>query len=305
MKRLFERCDQNPIITPDHLPFEAAGVSNPGATEQDGYVVLLLRVEDRAGNSDIYVARSKDGIENWDIDPDPLLRHGIPRWRYETWGCEDARVTYLEAEKRWYITYTAYSANGAAVAIARTDDLAKAERIGLIFSPNNKDAVLFPQRFDGRWAVLHRPDAGGIENIWSAYSPDLVHWGQPHCVLTEGGGAAWDAMKVGAGPPPVLTRLGWLLVYHGVKAYGGQLIYRAGLALLKKDEPHKMIARSLDWVFQAVEPYEVSGLTPNVVFPTGLLLRGDELWMYYGAADTCVCLARTKLEDALALFGQG
>ena len=129
MKRLFERCDQNPIITPDHLPFEAAGVSNPGATEQDGYVVLLLRVEDRAGNSNIYVARSKDGIENWDIDPDPLLRHGIPRWRYETWGCEDARVTYLEAEKRWYITYTAYSANGAAVAIARTDDLAKAERI--------------------------------------------------------------------------------------------------------------------------------------------------------------------------------
>jgi predicted GH43/DUF377 family glycosyl hydrolase len=303
MKRLFERCDQNPIITPDHLPFEAAGVLNPGATEQDGYVVLLLRVEDRAGNSDIYVARSKDGIENWDIDPDPLLRHGIPRWRYETWGCEDARVTYLEAEKRWYITYTAYSANGAAVAIARTDDLAKAERIGLIFSPNNKDAVLFPQRFDGRWAVLHRPDAGGIENIWSAYSPDLVHWGQPHCVLTEGGGAAWDAMKVGAGPPPVLTRLGWLLVYHGVKAYGGQLVYRAGLALLKKDEPHKMIARSLDWVFQAVEPYEISGLTPNVVFPTGLLLRGDELWMYYGAADTCVCLARAKLEDALALFG--
>ena len=107
------------------------------------------------------------------------------------------------------------------------------------------------------------------------------------------------------GPPPILTRLGWLLVYHGVKAYGGQLIYRAGLALLKKDEPHKMIARSLDWVFQAVEPYEISGLTPNVVFPTGLLLRGDELWMYYGAADTCVCLARAKLEDALALFGQG
>ncbi|MHC4319046.1 MAG: hypothetical protein ACYS1B_10955 [Planctomycetota bacterium] len=69
------------------------------------------------------------------------------------------------------------------MALARSKDLVTAERIGLVFSPNNKDAVLFSKRFAGRWAVLHRPDAGGIENIWSAYSPDLLHWGEPHCVL--------------------------------------------------------------------------------------------------------------------------
>jgi predicted GH43/DUF377 family glycosyl hydrolase len=272
---------------------------NPGATEQNDEIVLILRVEDRAGCSSLYVARSKDGVANWKIEKEPILRYGEPEWRYEEWGCEDARITYISEEKCWYITYTAYSPNGAAVALARTNDFVQAERVGLIFSPNNKDAVLFPNKFGGRWAVLHRPDAGGIEHIWSAYSPDLVHWGEPHCVVPELGGAAWDGVKVGAGPPPILTKYGWLLIYHGVKAYGSQLVYRAGIAMLDKDKPHKVVARSPNWVFQAEAPYELSGLVPNVVFPTGLLLRGDELWMYYGAADSYVCLAKAKLSDVL------
>ena len=300
MKEVFKRCPKNPIITTRDLPVAAAAVLNPGATEQEGEVVLLLRVEDLSGYSSIYVARSKDGITNWSFDSEPILRYGQSRWRYEKWGCEDARVTYLEQEKRWYITYTAYSPTGAAVAIAHSDDLVRAHRVGLIFSPNNKDAVLFPRKFGDRWAILHRPDAGGIEHVWSAYSSDLVHWGEPHCVLPEGGGAAWDAVKVGAGPPPILTKEGWLLVFHGVKGYGGHLIYRAGVALLEVDRPHKLLARSSSWIFQAEAPYEMSGLVPNVVFPTGLLQRGDELWMYYGAADTYVCLATAKLSDVLA-----
>jgi len=302
MKPLFQRAQNNPILTPASLPFPAAAVLNPGATEQNGQVVLLLRVENLAGYSSIHVARSRDGLTGWQIEPEPILRYGQAQWRYEEYGCEDARVTYLAEEKLWYITYTAYSPAGAAVAIAHSDDLVTAHRIGLIFSPNNKDAALFPHRFDGRWAVLHRPDAGGIEHIWSAYSPDLIHWGEPHCVLPEGGGAAWDADKVGAGPPPILTEQGWLLLYHGVKAYGGRLIYRTGAALLDRDRPNKVVARSPCWIFQAEAPYELSGLAPNVVFPTGLLLRGEELWMYYGAADTYVCLATAKLTDVLKVL---
>ena len=119
-------------------------------------------------------------------------------------------------------------------------------------------------------------------------------------MLPEGGGAAWDAVKVGAGPPPILTDQGWLLLYHGVKGYGGRLIYRTGVALLDRDKPYKLVARSRNWIFQAEAPYELSGLVPNVVFPTGLLPRGDELWMYYGAADMYICLARAKLADVLA-----
>ena len=135
--------------------------------------------------------------------------------------------------------------------------------------------------------------------FWSAFSPDLVHWGEPRCVVPELGGPAWDGVKVGAGPPPILTDAGWLLVYHGVKAYGGQLVYRAGVALLDKEKPYKVVARCRNWVFQADAPYEVSGLVANVVFPTGLLLRGDELWLYYGAADCSTCLAIAKLKDVL------
>jgi predicted GH43/DUF377 family glycosyl hydrolase len=298
--RLFARSSHNPIISALDLPFPAAAVLNPGAAEHNGQVVLLLRIEDHAGCSNIHVARSKNGVTDWQVASTPILRYGEQDFRYEQWGCEDPRVTYIKEENCWYITYTAYSPNGAAVALARTEDFVTAERVGLLFSPNNKDAVLFPSRFDGRWAALHRPDAGGLEHIWSAYSPDLIHWGQPHCVLPELGGAAWDGAKVGAGPPPILTEKGWLLIYHGVKAYGGHLVYRTGLALLDKDKPHKVVARSKNWIFQAEAPYELSGLTPNVVFPTGAIVKGDELWMYYGAADTYTCLATAKLDDALS-----
>jgi beta-1,4-mannooligosaccharide/beta-1,4-mannosyl-N-acetylglucosamine phosphorylase len=299
-KQVFRRAKQNPLIGVHDLPFPAAAVLNPGATEQGDEVVLLLRVEDRAGCSSVHVARSNNGLTGWRIEREPILRYGDEHWRYEKWGCEDARVTYVPEQEQWYITYTAYSPMGAGVALARTKDLERADRMGMIFSPNNKDAVLFPKQFDGRWAVLHRPDAGGIEHIWSAFSPDLVHWGEPRCVVPEMGGPAWDGVKVGAGPPPILTDDGWLLVYHGVKAYGGQLVYRAGVALLDKEKPYKVIARGRNWVFQAEAPYEVSGLVPNVVFPTGLLLRGDELWLYYGAADCSSCLATAKLKDILS-----
>jgi predicted GH43/DUF377 family glycosyl hydrolase len=297
---LFRRADSNPILTADELPVSAEAVLNPGAGEHDGKVFLLLRVEQATGYSNIHVAWSDNGVDGWRVRAEPLLEFGLPQWRYEQWGVEDARVTWLEEEEAWYITYTAYSPAGAAVGLAKTTDLVEAERVGLIFSPNNKDAVLFPRKFQGRYAALHRPDAGGgIENIWIAYSRDLLYWGEPHCVLREHQGPAWDAVKVGAGPPPVETDDGWLLLYHGVKAYGGEFIYRVGSAMLDKDDPYKMTHRSPRCIMKPRESYEQSGLVPNVIFPTGLLIRGDELWMYYGCADTTVALATAKLSDVL------
>ena len=299
---MFTRIHNAPILTIDDIPFRAAGVLNPGATTQDGEVVLLLRVEDTSGRSNIHVARSHNGVDHWRIEKKPILRYGLSRWRYELWGCEDARVTWIDDKQAWYITYTAASPFGAAPAIARSDDLDSAQRLALMFAPNNKDAVLLPSQCGGRYAALHRPEAGPIEHIWSAYSHDLLHWGEPHCVLPEGTGPAWDAVKVGAGPPPVLTDRGWLLIYHGVKNYGGALIYRAGIALLEREQPHRLVARCPEWIFQAEQPYERTGFLPGTVFPTGLLRRGDELWMYYGAADACVGLATARLEDVMAQF---
>lgn len=297
---IFSRADCNPILTADDLPVSAEAVLNPGAGEHEGRVFLLLRVESATGYSNIHVAWSENGVDGWSVEEKPLLEYGLPEWRYEQWGVEDARATWLEEQEAWYITYTAYSPAGAAVGLAKTTDLVEADRVGLIFSPNNKDAVLFPRKFQGRWAALHRPDAGGgIENIWIAYSRDLLYWGEPHCVLRERQGPAWDAVKVGAGPTPLETNQGWLLLYHGVKAYGGELIYRVGSALLDKDDPYKMTHRSPRSIMRPRGANEQSGLVPNVVFPTGLLRRGDDLWMYYGCADTCIGLATAKMDDIL------
>jgi len=303
MGPVFKRNKHNPIISVPDLPFPAGAVLNPGATTQGDDVVLLLRVEDTAGYSNIYVARSSNGVDEWRVEEKPLLEYGLPEWRYEAWGCEDPRVVWLCEEERWYITYTAYSPSGAAVGLARSEDLESAERVGLIFAPNNKDAAIFPRRFDSRWAALHRPNAGGgIENIWIAYSHDLTYWGEPHCVIEEGPGPAWDGAKVGTGPPPLLTDEGWLLLYHGVKIYGDKPVYRVGAALMEEETPHKIIARLPHSIFKPAALYEISGLISNVVFPTGLLLRGDELWMYYGATDATVCVATAKLDDLLGLF---
>jgi len=300
MEPIFNRAEKNPIITALDVPVSAEAVLNPGATIQDGRVVLLLRVENTAGYSSIHVARSRNGVDNWTIEKKPLLQYGLREWRYERWGCEDARVVWLEDEQCWYITYTAYSPDGAAVGLARTMDLESVERIGLIFSPNNKDAALFPTKFDGRWAALHRPDAGGgIENIWIAYAHDLIYWGEPHCVLREGHGPTWDGVKVGTGPPPLQTDDGWLLFYHGVKMYGGLPVYRVGVAMLEKDTPHKLKARSPSCIFKPEKTYEKLGLIANTVFPTGLVERGDEMWMYYGAGDSSVCLATARTQDVL------
>ncbi|MGD2175784.1 MAG: hypothetical protein PVJ27_10310 [Candidatus Brocadiaceae bacterium] len=305
MRDLFHRSPDNPLITVADLPFAASAVYNPGAIEYEDDVLLLVRVEGREGFSSLHVARSSNGVTGWDVDPEPLLAYGLPECRYEELGCEDGRLTYVAEDDRYYITYVAYSPVGPAVGLAYTEDFRTVERIGLIFAPNNKDTVLFPKKIDGLWTVLHRPAVGEIENIWSASSPDLIHWGMPHCVLPERGGPWWDGERVGAGPPPILTDLGWLLIYHGVKRFGGNMVYRAGAALLKEDEPHKVVARAPGWVFAPEAPYELQGVMPNVVFPSGCLLRGEELWMYYGAADTCVCLARADLGDVLSVLRQG
>ena len=300
MQDIFERCCENPLITAENLSFRASAVYNPAAVEHDGGVVLLVRVEDPRGFSSIHVARSKDGITNWKVEPQPMLAYGLPDMRYETKGCEDARVTYLPEDDCYCICYVAYSGVGPAVGLARTGEFTDVERLSLILSPPNKDTVMFPEKIADRYMVLHRPVAGDKEHIWSACSPDLLHWGTPHCVVQERGGPWWDGVKVGAGPPPIRTEDGWLLLYHGVKKFGGNMVYRVGAALLDHREPHKMLGRTPGWIFGPSAGYETNGYMPNVVFPCGCLVRGDELWMYYGAADTSVCLARARLGDVIA-----
>lgn len=149
MQGLFTRCADNPIITVSDLPFAASAVYNPGATERDGEVILLVRIEDCRGFSNIHVARSADGVSDWEVEEKPLLAYGRPELRYESKGCEDPRVTYLPQDDTYMVCYVAYSAVGPAVGLAKTRDFEQAERAGLILSPSNKDTVMFPEKIKG------------------------------------------------------------------------------------------------------------------------------------------------------------
>jgi predicted GH43/DUF377 family glycosyl hydrolase len=299
---LFTRHRQNPILTVADLAYPANTVFNPAAVQVGDETILLLRVEDRRGHSHLTVARSRDGISGWVIDPQPTFVGDPDRYPEEIWGVEDPRITYLEEQKRWAITYTAYSVGGPLVALAVTSDFRNFERLGPVMPPDDKDAALFPVRFNGRWAMLHRPvPSAGLTgaHIWLSWSPDLKHWGDHHILLRARRGGWWDANKIGLSPPPLLTDEGWLLLYHGVRMTASGAIYRLGLALLDRENPTKVIARGDEWVFQPDEDYERFGDVDKVVFPCGWVERNGEVRIYYGAADSRIALATARVSDLL------
>jgi predicted GH43/DUF377 family glycosyl hydrolase len=299
---LFRRHPANPVLTASDIPAPVASAFNAGAALVDDAVLLLVRAEDHRGISSLWVARSADGIGDWQVDSRPLL---TPEDPYEAWGCEDARLTFVPELGEWLIAYTAYSPVGPGVALARTRDFRSVERLGLVLSPENKDAALFPRRFGEEWLLLHRPVAGNTGHMWLASSPDLVHWGRSRVLIRARGEVWWDGTRIGGGAQPIETDAGWLLLYHGVKSMVSGPVYRVGLLLLDRDEPSNVLARSEDWVFGPDAPYERLGDVPNVVFPCGAVLRGDEVWMYYGAADSSVGLATAPLRDLLSHLGAG
>jgi len=296
---VFTRREHGPILTPADVPFHVNGILNPGVAEMDGEVILLVRIEDRQGISHLRVARSGNGVDGWTIEARPLLEPDIKEFPFEEWGCEDARITRM-APREWLISYTAYSRYGPAVALAITRDFQTVTRLGVVLPPTNKDAVVLPKQFSGNWLMLHRPVTGDQEHIWFVCSPhDLQHWGNPGVLLAERGGPWWDGLRIGVGAPPIETDEGWLLIYHGVKDMGNRPVYRLGVALLDRDDPRKVLARASEWIFAPETDYEQRGLVPNVVYTCGALRRGDEVWMYYGGADTVIGLATARLEDLI------
>jgi predicted GH43/DUF377 family glycosyl hydrolase len=300
-RELLRRFDENPIITALHFPTMVNAVFNPGATVVDGRTLLLLRVEDRSGLSRLMVATSDDGLTGWELDPVRCLEPQLGTFE-EQWGIEDPRITKVGDE--YFVVYTGFSAGGPLVCLAKTRDFVRWERTGVLMSPDDKDAAIFPTTFHGRWALIHRPapsvSALGA-HIWLSFSPDLKHWGDSRVLLPSRRGGWWDANKVGLGPPPLLTSAGWLVCYHGVRTTASGSIYRLGLALLDRDDPTKVVARGNEWIFGPQESYERSGDVPDVVFPCGWVLRddGETLHVYYGAADSVVCVAEARLPALL------
>ena len=301
-QELFVRHERNPILGPDDLPYPANSVFNAAAAIVDGETLLLLRVEDRRGFSHLTVARSADGLNGWRIDPLPTLMASPETHPEEAWGIEDPRITWVEERQEWVIAYTAFSRGGPLVSLATTRDFRKLERLGSVMTPEDKDAALFPVRFGGRFALIHRPvPASAVHgaHIWLSFSPDLKHWGDHQILLRARTGGWWDSNKIGLSPPPLWTEEGWLLLYHGVRITAAGCLYRLGLALLDLQDPRKVLRRSSEWVFGPREPYERTGDVGDVVFPCGWVVHGDEVRIYYGAADTTIALATSSLKGLL------
>lgn len=299
---LFYRHKLNPILTAADWPYSINSVFNPAATLlQDGTTLLLCRVEDRRGHSHLTVARSANGVDGWQIEPQPTLQADPDKHPEELWGIEDPRITYIPDLNKYAVVYTAFTRDGPGVALAFTEDFREFERYGVIMPPENKDAALLPYRIGGNWALINRPVTAPRAHMWISYSPDLRHWGSHKLMMEARRGSWWDANKIGLSPPPIETPQGWLVIYHGVKHTAAGCIYRLGLALFDLHRPEQCLKRGSEWVFGPTEPYEQHGDVGNVVFPCGYTIApdGDTLHMYYGAADTSIGLATASLGELL------
>jgi beta-1,4-mannooligosaccharide/beta-1,4-mannosyl-N-acetylglucosamine phosphorylase len=301
------RSSRNPIIPRDHVP-RANSIFNSAVVRFGEGFAGVFRVDDRARVMNIHAGRSADGVE-WEIDHDPIAF--VPaddrvREVQETFTfAYDPRVTWLE--DRYYLTWcTGY--HGPAIGVAYTHDFETFHQLDNAFLPYNRNGVLFPRRIGGRYAMLSRPSDDGhtpFGDVFYSESPDLVHWGRHRHVLSPVP-HTWQSTKVGAGPTPVETAEGWLVLYHGVLTSCNGFVYAMGAALLDLDEPWKVIARARDHLLAPQTLYEQVGDVPNVVFPTAALVddEQDRVSLYYGGADTVVCLAHGHLSE-LVDFARG
>jgi beta-1,4-mannooligosaccharide/beta-1,4-mannosyl-N-acetylglucosamine phosphorylase len=171
------------------------------------------------------------------------------------------------------------------------------------FLPYNRNGVLFPKKIAGKFAMLSRPSDRGHTpwgDMFYSESPDMCHWGHHRFVMAPKPG--WQSTKVGAGPTPIETTKGWLLIYHGVLTSCNGFVYGAGVALLDLDEPWKVMYRTAPYILSPQKLYECAGDVPNVVFPCAALCDAPtgRIAIYYGAADTVTCLAYTYVDELIA-----
>lgn len=304
MKRetpLVRRHEGNPILTKDDVPYPVETVHNAGAVKCGGEYILLFRSHLRNGRSIIGLARSDDGIR-FRVDPKPFLSPATQGAfaSFEEYGVEDPRICPLEGA--YYITYSAYSRHGVRIGLARTEDFRTVERLSVITQADCRNVVLFPGRFNGRYARLDRPHTHTAPwSIWISYSPDLVHWGDSVPVIRPIP-YHWDEMKVGPGTPPIRTDRGWLHLFHGVFRTMDGAVYRLGVALHDLKDPSRVLGVADSWILQPEDPWEVTGYVHNVVFTCGAVVEESRtLRIYWGGADTVLCTGTASLEELVDL----
>jgi beta-1,4-mannooligosaccharide/beta-1,4-mannosyl-N-acetylglucosamine phosphorylase len=246
----------------------------------------------------LYAGKSKDGIK-WEIEPKRIqFRCEDDEIGNFVYGY-DPRVCWLE--DRYYITWC-NGYYGPTIGVGYTYDFKTFYQMENAFLPYNRNGVLFPRKINGKFAMLSRPSDRGhtpFGDIFYSESPDMIHWGHHRHVMspTEG----WQATKIGAGPTPIETSEGWLLIYHGVLTSCNGFVYSFGAALLDIEKPWKVVYRTRPYLLNPREYYECVGDVPNIVFPTAALYDPPTrcIAIYYGGADTVTCLAFAKFDELI------
>ncbi|MHC5058132.1 MAG: glycoside hydrolase family 130 protein [Planctomycetota bacterium] len=295
------RYSGNPVIPRDLIP-SSNSIFNSAVVPFEGGFAGVFRCDNRARRMELHAGRSRDGIA-WDID-DERIR----------WECDDPeigrfvygydpRVVWID-DRYWVTWCNGY--HGPTIGVGWTRDFKTFHQMENAFLIFNRNGVLFPRKIGGDYVMLSRPSDNGhtpFGDIFVSRSPDMVHWGRHRHVMSPSGG--WQSTKIGAGPVPVETSEGWLLVYHGVLTSCNGFVYSAGVALLDLDEPWKVIARSKSYIMSPQTTYECVGDVPNVAFPCAALTDAGtgRMAFYYGAADTVTGLAFSTT-DALIDFAK-
>ena len=283
----FERGESYPAI----MEFKE---DDPDVKLKDTRGVIYKGQDFLSTMSHIRLARSKDGV-NFTVKDKPFI---YPVDESEKYGCEDARVTFIDG--KYYINFTVVSEDSWSTALAVTEDFVTIERKGIIFHPENKDVAIFPEKVKGKYIALHRPNNSGFgkASIWYSESPDLLHWGNHKCIARPRD-MKWESMKIGGGAPPIKTTDGWLIIYHGK---GDNSLYSLFCLLLDLNEPSKIVRRADTPLLTPTESFEKEGFFGNVVFTNGVVEKDGKVYVYYGASDESVGLAITDIDSLLKSF---
>jgi beta-1,2-mannobiose phosphorylase / 1,2-beta-oligomannan phosphorylase len=266
--------------------------NDPSINISDPRIIKTARGNFLTSISHLRLARSKNGID-FKIDVKPAM---FPENIYERYGIEDPRITLID--DKYYITYSAVSdITGITTCLASTYDFISFTRHGVIFSPDNKDVVIFPEKINDRYYALNRPSASelGLKGIWISESPDLICWGSHNWLMGPRQGS-WDSGKIGGGAVPFRIKEGWLEIYHGAS---GDNRYCLGAVLLDSGKPFKIIAKSKRPLMEPQTDYELNGFFGNVIFTCGAFYEEGMVKLYYGASDTYIAYAEIKLEYIL------
>lgn len=293
-KEVLWRYSQNPIIQRDAIPTSNSIFNSAVVPFQGGYAGVF-RCDTKSRLMRLNAGFSADGI-NWDINHQTIVfEKSSPEIADFEYGY-DPRVCQI-GDKYWVTWCNGYQGQPT-IGVAWTQDFKTFTQVENAYLPFNRNGVLFPRKIQGKYMMLSRPSDSGhtpFGDIYLSQSMDMEFWGHHRHLMSPAAfnESAWQCTKIGAGPVPIETPEGWLLIYHGVLNSCNGFVYSAGVALLDLEDPWKVLARSNDYILAPHELYECVGDVPNVVFPCAALHEPQtgKIALYYGAADTVTGMA--------------